>query len=713
MSDLIPTSRIGPTGGAVPVTTSLENRLGATLRDVPSALPVTPSVNVATGAEAAVLAVNQTTSLLVESNSVQTVEVRRRSPIDLDPHVRGLHIGQIYSVGDGAYLTPVRVDLDTMLSKIDPSLVQDVIVIPGPYGLRYGPGLAFIDVITSPSPRYDQTEVHYRTGLSTRTNGGQLYGRQTVFGGGPDWGFVFNYGNRTGSDYEAGNGRKIPSSYHAQNFLWQTGFDIDPYSTFEFRYNRLDQTDTEYAAQFFDINYLVTDGFSLSYTTDAPCRPWDQFRVSGWYNRTRFAGDTTNQSKINFNVINRVEAALGLTPPENLVGLTNGALTSTGYRGAFVFGDADASQLTVGSDFRYLKQGLNEQFRITELAGITEFMTNMPRSRSFDPGLFAEWTMPLHEHWTTSIGARADWVHTTALVTDLRVDTSLTDDPRNLTQNDTLYAFYLINELQLTNNWRARIGMGHAQRNPTLIERYADGLFLGIIQSGFSRVIGNPALDKERSWQVDATLEGEAFGWRNRASAFHSWIVDYITYTGNVINDPSGARLLRTINTDLATLTGFELYADRPLNSRFTVYGSLQYVDGRDRQINAPLNSIFPMEGRAGLKLFDPTGGQHWGVDFGARIVNNQDRLGALRIGTTSVVDVIPLELPTAGFSVFHLRGYWNVTKNLHIVGGIDNLFDRNYLQHLNLRLPDQPPFVGTEVLDPGFTPYVNVEWTH
>ena len=95
------------------------------------------------------------------------------------------------------------------------------------------------------------------------------------------------------------------------------------------------------------------------------------------------------------------------------------------------------------------------------------------------------------------------------------------------------------------------------------------------------------------------------------------------------------------------------------------------------------------------------------------RIVNNQDRLGALRIGTTSVVDVIPLELPTAGFSVFHLRGYWNVTKNLHIVGGIDNLFDRNYLQHLNLRLPDQPPFVGTEVLDPGFTPYVNVEWTH
>jgi outer membrane receptor protein involved in Fe transport len=340
-------------------------------------------------------------------------------------------------------------------------------------------------------------------------------------------------------------------------------------------------------------------------------------------------------------------------------------------------------------------------------------MTNLPRSRSFDPGLYAEWTMPLHEYWTTSVGARADWLHTTALATDLRVDTSLTDDPDNLNQNDTLYAFYLINELQLTHNCQARIGMGHSQRNPTLIERYADGLFLGIIQSGFSRVIGNPTLDKERAWQVDASLEGQAFGWRSRASAFHSWIVDYITYTGNVINDPSGARLLRTINTDLATLAGCELYADRPINSRFTIYGSLQYVDGRDRQIHAPLNSISPFEGRAGVQLFDPTGGDDWGVEFGARIVDNQDRLGALRIGTTTVIDVIPLELPTAGFSVFHLRGYWNVTKNLYIVGGIDNLFDRNYLQHLNLRLPDQPPFYGTEVLDPGFTPYVNVEWTH
>jgi outer membrane receptor protein involved in Fe transport len=92
--------------------------------------------------------------------------------------------------------------------------------------------------------------------------------------------------------------------------------------------------------------------------------------------------------------------------------------------------------------------------------------------------------------------------------------------------------------------------------------------------------------------------------------------------------------------------------------------------------------------------------------------VDNQDRLGALRLGTTTLVDVIPLETPTPGFTVFHLRGYWNLTERLHFVAGIDNLFDRNYLEHLNLRLPDAPQFAGTQVLEPGITPYFNVEWT-
>ena len=76
-----------------------------------------------------------------------------------------------------------------MPGTIDPALIEEVTVIPGPYGLRYGPGLAFIDVRTTATPRYaDGYEAHNRIGISYRTNGEQVYGRETVYGGSANWG---------------------------------------------------------------------------------------------------------------------------------------------------------------------------------------------------------------------------------------------------------------------------------------------------------------------------------------------------------------------------------------------------------------------------------------------------------------------------------------------------------------------------------------------
>jgi outer membrane receptor protein involved in Fe transport len=115
--------------------------------------------------------------MLATSPSVQAVDVQRRSQVSFDPHVRGYRMGQIYTQADGAYWFPARLDLDTMLSKIDPGMIQDVVVVPGPYGLRYGPGFAFIDVVRAPTPRYECFENHFLTSGIVRTNGGQLYGR--------------------------------------------------------------------------------------------------------------------------------------------------------------------------------------------------------------------------------------------------------------------------------------------------------------------------------------------------------------------------------------------------------------------------------------------------------------------------------------------------------------------------------------------------------
>jgi len=699
------------TGVGLPSVLDATPTFASSEADLPASF--SPIGETVSGTQSGITSTNDTAQLLQYASSVKTVEVQRRSPVSFDPRVRGYHLGQVYSLYDSAWYFPVRQDLDTMLSKFDPSLIDAIVVVPGPYAVRYGPGFSFIDVIGTPTPRYcNGPETHSRLGVTYQGNGEQLYGRETIYGGGADYGYIVNYGNRNGSDYRSGGDTvDIPATYHNRNYLGQFGFDLSPEDSVEVKYNRLDQSDTEYPGQFFDIRFLTTDATSANFVHENDSSNWSRFAIGGWYNRTRFAGDTYNESKETFNVINRVEAALG-EAEGTFFGDTSGDLISSGARMSATYGQVDETQLTIGTDLHYLEQYIREQF-VERGVRPFDIDTNMPRSFWLNPGVFTELSVPVQSYWTTNIGARADFSETSIRESDLRANSSLNGP---FSQADLLWASYLTNEVEVARGLTGRFGIGYAERPPTLLERYADGVFVGLIQSGFSRVIGTPNLDKERNTQVDLSLAADYCCWRGRIGGFHSWINDYITYQGNVVNDPTGARLLNTINTDLATLSGAEASGEYDLNNRWTVFTSARYIYGRDQIINAPLYGIYPFDTRIGVRLQDPNGGRRWGSEFFARIVDDQDQLGALRVTNTQSINVF--ELPTPGFTVYNIRGYYNVTDNFNIIGGVDNLFDKQYLEHLDLRLPPQPVAGGptipqTRVLSPGFSPYIGMEWTY
>ena len=200
---------------------------------------------------------------------------------------------------------------------------------------------------------------------------------------------------------------------------------------------------------------------------------------------------------------------------------------------------------------------------------------------------------------------------------------------------------------------------------------------------------------------------------RSRVSAYHSWVLDYVTFIGNPISSPIDARLLFTENTDLATLFGFEWYGELDLLARLTAFGSLNYFQGTDQVIDKPLGGIPPLEGRAGLRLVDRRGGNIWGIAFGARIVNDQERLGQFRIlDPTDPTRTAALENRTPGFTTYYLRGYYNLSENFHFILGFENLTDKTYLEHLSLRYGPESSIPASFIYEPGFTPYFGVEWT-
>jgi outer membrane receptor protein involved in Fe transport len=673
-----------------------------------------------TGGEAVAQGATDLGQLLQQSAAVETVEVQRRSPVALDPNVRGYKQGQIYTQSDGVYWLPARQDLDTMLSKIDPTMIDNVVVLSGPYGVQYGPGLAFIAIDTLDTPRYEcGPENHARLIGGIRTNGGQMRGRTTAYGGDYDWGYRISYGDQKGSDYLSGNDIQIPSSYDTNDVWANWGYSINPDQRVEIRYLRYEQIDTEYPGQFFNIDDLITDGFNARLIDEGPQGPWSQFIVDGWWNRTRFNGDNFGKHTPTFPEVQRAEFAFeefntNITRGTTRIdALTAGDLLSTGGRAMSTFGDPAGLHLNTGADFRYIEQNITEDIGINSIAGgmplSQSVATNLPRSFATDPGLFIEQVTPMSSFWTSKVGARVDFYHTEADAAELRGNTLLSG---GLQADETLYAMYWMYEVQLDNNWTFTGGVGHGQRAPTLIERYSDGLFLGIAQSGFTRVIGDPGLDEERATQFDLGLTANYDYWRARGAVFYSFIDDYVTLNGNIVEQPPflSARLFRFTNTDEATLAGFETGGEYDWSDYLSPFATIRYVEGRDRVINAPLPQIPPLDSVVGIRLHEPSRARLWTVEFAARIVDNQDRLGTVR--SSSGTEVIEEETP--GFTVWHLRSYYNYSQNLAFTAGIENLFDRNYQEHLDLRLRGPSNFPGgiTRTLAPGITPYFSVDWT-
>ncbi|MCM2373312.1 TonB-dependent receptor [Aporhodopirellula aestuarii] len=658
---------------------------------------------------------------IAQSSTAPTVKTQQRSPIAMDPRVRGYHGGQVYTMMDGAYLAPVRPDLDAILTKVDQSLIGSSQVISGPYGLRYGSGFSFINVDSIPTPRYENgAENHLRLGTQVRPNGGQTYNTATLMGGADKGGYYVNLGYRKGSDYEAGNGLAIPSSYEALNLFSAFGRDIGEFTRMETKFSLLDQGETEYAGQFFDVDALNHYGLTHSFIHRNEVTGFG-WRVDGWVSNTEFDGDTdlSGKRRNDFPVLQRVDSALLAAPGVAIPGArfngdVFGDLTTAGFRAGMTNDPGNGYSWGAGTDLRYVQQEINEFYDISEF-GIADprFQTGLPTSEIVDPGLYAEVAADLKPFWTVAMGGRVAFASTNADGNDLQAQSNFKDISgninRDLDSSDTLLSAYLTNDIELSEHYTTRVGVGYAERLPDLTDRYSDGLFLAVVQSGFSRVIGNPELDKERNVQLDTRLDVEYENVRGRVSYFHSWIADYNTYAVNAILDPLGARLLQAVNTDQATLFGFESYLEADLCEGLQSFGSLTYLEGTDQEIDQPLPGIFPLEGRVGLRLSNSTPDSSWGLEWGWRIVDEQNRLAFLRpVGPAT--DPIQMESFTPSFVTSYLRGYVRPSDRVNITLGAQNLFDQTYYEHLNLRLPADGGFGETVVLSPGITPYFGVE---
>ena len=694
-----------------------------------------PSIDYILGLEASTRATTDGGSLLDKSPAAVGIGVQKRTPVVNDPRVRGCRVGSLFA--SGSHWVPARIDLDTMLSKIDSRWLQDVVVIKGPYSAQYGPGFEFIDFQLLGTPRYEcGYESHGSTGVEYRFNGEQVYGHQSLWGGNEDWGYRVAYGHRTGNDYRAGNGVEVPASYNSRFLDVTIGRDVGEDGEVEFTYLRLDQTNVEYPGQAFDMDFLVTDGFDLSYR-DRGNQWFDQFDADVWYNRTRFQGDTRNPSK---------HAQFPFYDFLSFVGDTDVNSSSLGYKMAWSWGDIESSYLTVGTDLRYVKQELNEISSGT-LGFSFWFDANspIPESDQLDPGIFAEYTLQCTDRVALKTGVRADFVESQITDDPAKLAAVGTNDPQSsyaeivgtdeFDQSFSLLSAYVTGNYQVSPCMALNAGVGYAERPPTLTELYAAESFMFLLQSGLNTVTGDPRLKRERNLQVDASVNWDNGFCRAGLSGFHSWRRDYITFenlrvaVGQHGNNEQSQ--LKYVNTDRATLFGGEFYAELDANDWLSPFATVSYVAGRDLDRNGnfatrqssgagdpstqvaglprgdfsgisggeteSLPGISPLESRIGVRIHEPHNRRRWAVELSARVVDNQDRVARSL-----------LETPTPGFTVWDLRGYWQATDSFLVIAGVENFTDKTYREHLDFRNTD-----GIQLYQQGIAFYLSTELTY
>jgi len=122
-------------------------------------------------------------------------------------------------------------------------------------------------------------------------------------------------------------------------------------------------------------------------------------------------------------------------------------------------------------------------------------------------------------------------------------------------------------------------------------------------------------------------------------------------------------------------------------------FGMMNFVEGRDHSRNKParlsgfpdrsnnpsddnepLPGISPLETRLGILLQDSTPQKKGGVEWMARVVDNQDR-----VATTLE------EIATPGFTTYNFRTYRRIDQWL-LTDGIENFTDEFYREDIDYR---------------------------
>jgi iron complex outermembrane receptor protein len=178
--------------------------------------------------------------------------------------------------------------------------------------------------------------------------------------------------------------------------------------------------------------------------------------------------------------------------------------------------------------------------------------------------------------------------------------------------------------------------------------------------------VGNPNLDPAENREIDGGVKYHGDWFQGKFFLFYSDVKDYIAVVNAM--GTGGAKPARSYKNVDATLYGGECTLQVALPRHFLLKGGLAYTRGRDDTMDEPLAEIPPLQGNAALR-YDR---ENWFAELEGVFADEQDR-----------VNSVLQEEVTSGWGVAHFTAGMSY-KKLTVGGGIQNIFDKQYVHHLS-----------------------------
>lgn len=577
--------------------------------------------------------------------------VIRKAGTDGDPVLRGLAGSRLNVLLDGAeFHGGCGMRMDPPTAYVFPEVYDKVTVIKGPQTVRYGNGnLAGVVLFDREAKPF--TESGLRGAVSAMAGSwGRLDAMGDVTWGTPDYYVRGSASYSDSDDYEDGDGSKVHSAFNRNSVNLMGGWTPDQNTRLELSAVR-SEAEAAYADRTMDGVVFDRDGWGVRF---------EKKRISEVLRKV--------EAQYSYNYIDHVMDNYSLRTKSVPNYMWNNPDREThGLRASADLGLGAATVLTLGMDRQE-----NEHTLRTFSGATLVSVGSRPRIKDLSAtttGVFGELTYALADTQRVIGGLRSD-----------RYDAkrySSTTGAYMAGADENLAGGFVRYENDLSAAATAYVGIGRGQR---AMDHWEATTYNGLMATR--------QLDPETNNQLDAGVLWHQGDLSGSLSAYYSQIDDYVLTNSHLASTgigpcPAGTPVMGmgatatyncAFNVD-ATRYGFEADAAWRFADNWTMRGGYAYVHADNDSMGVPLAQTPPQELRLGLDY----GAGPITVGSQLRMVGHQDRV---HVGYGNIVGQ---DLgASAGFATLALYSSYRITKATQVSGGIDNVFDRTYAEHIS-----------------------------